>query len=312
MQDLIKVWLFYLSSLYIQIKTMKFPSIICLAVFASLSSQAQLINDSLLIDGHYRSFHFTKPQNSKVDGSLVFVLHGSGGKGEDMLRRAAKLEALSHSENVLCVYPDGYKKYWNECRKASNAAANLENIDEPGFFDGMISYFSTNYHINPKQVFAVGTSGGGHMAYKLALTIPQKFRAITAIIANLPDSANMDCTEARVPIPVMIVNGTADPTNPYNGGEVKIPNTVLGTVRSTENTFHYWAVLDGYKGEPVKTLVPDTDPNDGKIIERYTYSGKGKPEVVLLKVIGGKHDYPNDIDVHLEAWDFFKRQISSH
>ena len=228
-----------------------------------------------------------------------------------MLRRAAKLEELSHTENVLCVYPDGYKKYWNECRKASNAVANLENIDENSFFDGMINYFATTYHINPKQVFAVGTSGGGHMAYKLALTMPKKFRAITAIIANLPDSANMDCSEARVPIPVMIVNGTADPVNPYNGGEVVIPNTILGTVRSTENTFHYWARLDGYKGEPVKTLLPDTDPTDGKTIERYTYLAKGKPEVVLLKVIGGKHDYPNDIDVHLEAWAFFKRQISS-
>jgi len=26
-------------------------------------------------------------------------------------------------------------------------------------------------------------------------------------------------------------------------------------------------------------------------------------------VINGKHDYPNDIDVHLEAWSFFKRQL---
>jgi polyhydroxybutyrate depolymerase len=272
--------------------------------------QSQLINDSLLIDGHYRTFHFTQPKSSKSNGSIVFVLHGSGGKGEDMINRAAKLEEQSHHENVLVVYPDGYKHYWNECRKASNAAANLENIDENRFFDGMIHYFSTNYQIDTKRVFAVGTSGGGHMAYKLALTMPQKFRAITAIIANLPDSANMDCSEARIPIPVMIVNGTADPINPYNGGEVVIPNTKLGTVRSTDLTFHYWSSLDGYKGDPVKTLLPDTDPTDGKTIERYTYSAKGKPEVVLLKVIGGKHDYPNDIDVHLEAWAFFKRQLT--
>jgi polyhydroxybutyrate depolymerase len=173
----------------------------------------------------------------------------------------------------------------------------------------MISYFSKNYSINPKQIFAVGTSGGGHMAYKLALTMPQKFRAITAIIANLPDSANMDCSEARLPVSVMIVNGTEDPTNPYNGGNVVIPGVVLGTVRSTENTFHYWSDLAGYKGEPAKELLADTDPADGKTIERYTFSAKGKPEVVLLKVIGGKHNYPNDIDVHLEAWAFFKRQI---
>ncbi len=289
---------------------MKLLLLVCFTILASYSTQAQLVTDSLLIEGHYRLFHFTKPQSSKANGSLVFVMHGSNGKGEDMLNRAAKLEELSHTENVLCVYPDGYKKFWNECRKASSAAANLENIDENRFFDGMISYFAKNYQINPEQVFAVGTSGGGHMAYKLALTMPKKIRAITAIIANLPDSANLDCTEARIAIPVMIINGTADPINPYNGGEVLIPNTILGKVRSTESTFHYWASLGGYTGNPVKTWVPDTDPNDGKTIERFTYAAKGKPEVVLLKVVGGKHDYPNDMDVHVEAWEFFKRQLS--
>ncbi|MCW3119108.1 MAG: poly(3-hydroxybutyrate) depolymerase [Chitinophagaceae bacterium] len=289
---------------------MKLISIGCLALLSFLTVHSQHIHDSLLIDGHYRVFHFSKPQSSKAGGSLVFVLHGSGGDGQGMMARTAKLEEQSRNENLVLVYPDGYKKYWNECRKASTAAANLENIDENGFFAGMISYFAEKYAINTKQVFAVGTSGGGHMAYKLALTMPQKFRAIAAIIANLPDSANMDCSAAGLPISVMIVNGTQDPVNPYNGGKVVIPGVVLGTVRSTENTFHYWSRLDGYKGEPVKALLADTDPSDGKTIERYTFSAKGKPEVVLLKVIGGKHDYPNDIDVHAEAWAFFKRQIS--
>jgi polyhydroxybutyrate depolymerase len=82
----------------------------------------------------------------------------------------------------------------------------------------------------------------------------------------------------------------------------------MGYVRSTEQTFHYWATLAGYSGKPHQESVPDTDPNDGKIIERYSYQQKGKPEIVLLKVIGGKHDYPNDLDVHMEAWQFFKRQ----
>ena len=58
------------------------------------------------------------------------------------------------------------------------------------------------------------------------------------------------------------------------------------------------------------TKLDDTDPSDGKNIERYTYKEKGHPEVTLLKVINGKHDYPNDIDVHVEAWNFFKRQLT--
>ncbi|MEO6719560.1 MAG: hypothetical protein ABIN67_04300 [Ferruginibacter sp.] len=56
-------------------------------------------------------------------------------------------------------------------------------------------------------------------------------------------------------------------------------------------------------------MLPDTDPADGKTIVRYSYQEKGKPSAILLKVIGGKHDYPNDIDVYLEAWKFFKGEI---
>lgn len=274
----------------------------------AFSAKCQLINDSIRVDGHYRSFHFQKPAHAR--SSLVFVLHGSNGTGLQSRPRAEKLEAIAPTENLLMVYPDGYKKYWNECRKASPAVANVENIDENAFFGAMIAYFSKQYQINERQVFVIGTSGGGHMAYKLALTMPEKIRAITALIANLPDTNNLDCPEKRMAIPVMIVNGTDDKTNPYEGGEVILGGPMnLGFVRSTDRTFQYWSSLAGYKRKPRKQLLADTDPTDGKTIERYTFSQKGKPEVTLLKVIGGKHDLPNDIDVYLEAWAFFKRQL---
>lgn len=269
--------------------------------------KAQIVDDSLLIEGHYRTFHFLKP--NQPNASLVFVLHGSGGNGTQMRGRTKTLETIAPTENILLVYPDGYKKYWNECRKTANSAANLENINENDFFGGMINYFKERHQINEKQVFAVGTSGGGHMAYKLALTMPERFRAITALIANLPDTNNIDCEEKRRALPVMIVNGTADKTNPYEGGEVITNNISLGLVRSTDRTFAYWSSLAGYKGKPQMQNLPDIDPKDGKTIEKYTFKKKRKPEVTLLKVINGKHDYPNDIDVHLEAWAFFKRSM---
>ncbi len=276
----------------------------------SAPATAQLVSDSILVEGHYRTFHFHKPPQSLHAPSLIFVLHGSGGDGRGMINTASKMEQQANTENALVVYPDGYKRYWNECRKASPAAANVENVNEQAFFKGMIDFFHQRYQVNTDHVFVVGTSGGGHMAYKLGLTMPDTFRAITAIIANLPDSTNMDCAPSGKPIAVMIINGTEDPVNPYNGGLVKLGgNVTMGEVRSTDQTLNYWAHLAHYQGKPSEEQLADTDPNDGKRVERYTYQAKGKPEVVLLKVIGGKHDYPNDIDVHREALAFFMRQI---
>ncbi|HOX84101.1 MAG TPA: poly(3-hydroxybutyrate) depolymerase [Chryseolinea sp.] len=283
--------------------------LIPIALLLSLGASAQVITDSLLIDNHYRTFNFAKP-NVKPNASLVFVLHGSGGNGKGMMNNTTHLAENVSSENVVLVYPDGYKKFWNECRKLADSEANHLDIDEASFFNSMIQYFKSKYSINEQQVFAVGTSGGGQMCYKLALTMPGKFKAVAIIIANLPDTDNMDCGEAHVALPIMIVNGTEDPLNHYNGGMMQMGNIVLGNVRSTDRTFQYWSELAGYTGEPKKQLIPDTDPSDGKTIERYTYKQKGKPEVVLFKVIGGKHDYPNDIDVHVEAWNFFKRQLN--
>jgi polyhydroxybutyrate depolymerase len=280
--------------------------LLVLLLLASFSAKSQITHDSLLVEGHQRTFHFLAP--IRPNATLIFILHGSGGDGQQMRERTKKLEAIAEAENLLLVYPDGYKRFWNECRRTANSEANLQNINENGFFGGMIDYFKQKNGINDKHVFAVGTSGGGHMAYKLALTMPERFAAITALIANLPDTNNIDCVEKRVAMPVLIVNGTEDKVNPYMGGEVIIGNNIsLGFVRSTDRTFAYWSTLAGYKKQAKKELLLDNDPKDGKTIEQYTYKKRRKPEVTLLKVIGGKHDYPNDIDVHLEAWAFFKR-----
>ncbi|MDZ7934664.1 MAG: dienelactone hydrolase family protein [Emticicia sp.] len=282
--------------------------VLIVLLFCSFKSSSQIIDDSLLVEGHHRVFHFLKPAQPKA--SLVFVLHGSGAWGLQQQSKLGKFEETVASENIVLVYPDGYKRFWNECRKSAYFDANLENINEQAFFGGMIEYFKQKYQIDESKVFAVGTAGGGHMAQKLALTMPEKFRAVTAAMANLPAENNMDCESKEIAIPIMIVNGTEDVTNPYNGGEVINRNKVsLGFVRSTDETFAYWSKLAGYKKQPKMTPLPDTDPNDGKTIEKYTFKKRKKPEVTLLKVIGGKQDYPKDFDTYIEAWRFFKRQM---
>jgi polyhydroxybutyrate depolymerase len=281
------------------------PAFFIAAFLFSIGASAQLVSDSFLIDGHYRTFHFNQPAEDIANGSLFFILHGSGGNGIKSMKGAKKILSIADSENLMLVFPDGYKRNWNECRKNAPAAANMEDVDENTFFTKMIDYCVANYKIDPSKVFVAGSSGGGHMAYKLAFTMPEKFKAITAIVANIPDTGNMDCMEKRMPIPVMIINGTMDSTNPYNGGKVKNK----GLVRSTDETFRYWASLAGYKGEPLMEAEPDDDTTDDKSIERYTYKKKGKPEIVLLKVINGVHGNPKIIDTYGECWKFFKRQM---
>lgn len=291
---------------------MKTLTKVLLILFISISqiSIGQIQTDSLKIDQNFRSFHYLSP--AKKQAKLVFILHGSGGTGMQIREYAGKptqkIEEIAPKENILLVFPNGYKKFWNECRKTADSEANHLNINEEAFFSEMISYFHQKYEIDRQSVYVIGTSGGGHMAYKLAMTMPEKIRAITAIVASLPDETNFDCVAKGVAKPIMIVNGTADPLNKYEGGEIILGgNRSLGLVRSTDATFDYWSKLAGYTGKPTMQILPDNDPKDGKIVEKYTFKDTNKPEVSLYKVIGGKHDYPNDIDVYIEALEFFKR-----
>ena len=269
---------------------------------------AQVLQDSILIENNYRSFYFNKPPAGAKNSEIVFVLHGSGGNGLQMMPPAANLERISANEHVLLVYANGYKNFWNECRKAATSLANIENVNEEAFFDGMLKYFHEHYKTNDKRFFVIGLSGGGHMAYKLAMMMPSKCKGISAVVANVPDTTNMDCAGAGKPVAVMISNGTEDGTNPYNGGEMTIGGKPWGAVRSTERSFNYWASLAGYTGKPIVEEVPDTIKNN-QTITKYTFIEKSKPAVTLLQVKGGTHTFPQDLDVFLESWKFFKREM---
>ncbi|HEX2533045.1 MAG TPA: alpha/beta hydrolase-fold protein [Chitinophagaceae bacterium] len=266
---------------------------------------AQLFTDSLSIEGKTRTFRYYRPEKAKKPLRIIFLLHGSGGNGEGMRRTAASLEAVAEAENLLLVYPDGYKRYWNECRKMAASEANKEDINEEAFFTEMLYYLRKRYPLR-EAVHAIGFSGGGHMAYKLALTLPQQFTSVTAIVANLPDSANLDCTASGTPVSVLIVNGTADEVNPYNGGPMMVNGASFGGVRSSQESLRYWAELAGYRGAPVEAALPDAVADDQTIV-RHTFQAAGKPEITLLEVRGAGHEAPTDIDVFREALLFFKR-----
>lgn len=270
-------------------------------------AQAQMATDSVMIDGHYRSFLFQPPPMLQKPKHLLFIMHGSGGSAQNMLAPAAQLQAMAVQEKLLLVYPNGYDRFWNECRKFATSAANKENINEGAFFNAMIAYFHHRYGIDTNQVYAAGFSGGGHMAYKLGLTMPDKIKGIAAVVANLPDSASCDCAMAGKALPVLMVNGTADKTNPYNGGEMFVGNSSFGVVKSTEGSFDYWAGLAGYTGKPTVKELPNTDTTDGCTITQFSFHAKRKPTVTLLRVNGGGHSFPKDVDALVYAWEFFKK-----
>ncbi len=273
----------------------------------------------LAVKGLQRTYLQYVPRNLKPNAPLLFVFHGSGGDGEGMREiTGEEFDMLADTNGFVVVYPDGYQTTWNDCRKASPQPARRMNIDDKSFIDAMIEKQAADNKVDRKRIFAAGWSNGGQLAYRLALERPAQFAAVASISASRPTAENLACTPTDKPMAVMIINGTADPINPHEGGEVRIGFTSLGTVLSSRETGQYFARLNGITTQPVTTRLPHRTPSDRTSVDQISWSEPGKPPVMLYAVNGGGHVVPQrffdfgggqtqDLDAPVAIWDFFSK-----
>ena len=251
--------------------------------------------------GNYKTYSFTHndlirtydvyiPSTLKKNTSVFFLFHASRGNSKDMRNSTGyDFEYLAQEKGFLVVYPQGYKNHWNDCRATADYAANIQDIDDVGYFQQMIKSLEENYMINRKQLVVSGISNGGHMVFKLAHEIPKDILLYTSFAANLPVQDNNDCSLSQEEVNMIIFNGTNDPINPYEGGLVSIlGNDSRGFVISAEETYNYWRGLTSYEEEKIVT-IPQLD-SDSKtfVIKKESIGSK---YVALYSLVNGGHIY---------------------
>ena len=293
----------------------------------ALAAQPQLTGKVTRLGGVFkglqRSYVLYIPRDLKPGAPLLFMFHGSGGDGASTREVTGYgFDMLADRDKFVVAYPDGIETTWNDCRKASPQPAHVMNIDDESFIEAIIGKTAADYGIDRSRVFAAGHSNGGQLAYRLAMERPKEFAGIASISASIPTPENLSCKPSDVAIPAMVINGTADPINPYGGGMVTLgPFTKLGTVISTRATAEYFARINGQTGMPVTTKLPHRDPRDPTWVERIAWEAPGKPPVVIYEVYDGGHVVPNpnyeyplalgrqtkDLDAPAAVWEFFAR-----
>jgi len=237
--------------------------------------------------GLERSFDVYAPSTLSINSPSIFVFHGSYGKSEDMRWLTGyDFEYLAEEKGFLVVYPQGYKNFWNDCRASADYLANLENIDDIGFFRKVVKIIVKDFKVDPAKIITTGVSNGGHMMYKLALEAPEDVFIVAPLVANLPVEENSDCTPSGRAVHMMIFNGTNDPINPYHGGLVKLlGNSSRGSVLSSDDTYKYWVNLIGpateetfkYKERDgdIATSVIRKQSRGEKVVALYTLVNSG-------------------------------------
>ncbi len=279
----------------------------------------EISKGSIEAGGMQRSCLVYIPADVLSSPPLVIALHGSLGTGQKMRESSSfQFDRLADRKKCIVVYPDGYKRHWNDCRTVPTDASHKMDVDDVGFITAIIETCSAKWHIDTARVFIVGLSNGGHMCFRLGCEIPGRIAGIAAIGASMPVASESKCPAANAGIPVMIMNGTEDPINPYEGGTVRLLYFFeKGDVLSSFDSAGAWLKTESCKSEPVTMQLEDKDPRDGSRVEVTSWPGS---PVRLYTIRGGGHTIPGgnqylpgfivgkvnrDIDTAEEMWRFF-------
>ncbi|MGD2069193.1 MAG: NnrU family protein [Gemmatimonadota bacterium] len=227
---------------------------------AGAEASSSLARDEIRVGGRTRSYAFFDPSPS-AGGSrpLVLALHGTGGSA-DRLRSflGGELERVAAREGWLVAYPEAFEGVWNGCRLGAGSPAREQGVDDVAFLRTLVGRLVRERGADPDQVFLVGYSGGGHMAFRVALEAPRLAGGIAVFAANLPVDEELGCETRAGAVPVLLVNGMRDLVNPWDGGDVVAPDgRALGRVRSSAESVRFLEERNGGVAEVALIGVED-------------------------------------------------------
>ncbi|HMT28137.1 MAG TPA: PHB depolymerase family esterase [Bacteroidia bacterium] len=268
-------------------------------------TQAQT-NGSITWDGITRDYIVYLP-TSYTPGSalpLVFVLHGFT-QTANTIMTVSDFNTVAEANNFIAVYPQGVNNGWN----TNTGFPGGSTADDVGFIGALIDEMHTLYTVDTNRVYSCGFSAGGYMSHRLACESSRCFAAIASVSGTMTNNAFNYCAPSKN-MPVMQIHGTSDAVVNYNGG--------FGG-KSVDDVINLWVANNSCPTSPTVTLLPDINTTDGSTVEQNIFEPcTDSATVVLLKVVGGGHQWPGtnsllggigninrDILASEEIWSFF-------
>ena len=213
---------------------------------------------------------------------IVLYLHPLGmNKSYLRLRGSQKAD----KERFVAVFPDGVNGSWNAgaCCGPANGASGKPPLDDVGFIRAVVADLSSVLCVDRRRVYATGFSNGGFLSHRLAC------EASDLVAAAVPVGSVNGLTQCQPkrPVPILMINGTADLLVPYQGG-FSFPGITQGSFISVSQTMDGWLQRNGCSGAPEETY------NKGSA-RCLTHGCAAGAKVAQCTVEGGGHCWYGDL-----------------
>ncbi|MEM7189595.1 MAG: PHB depolymerase family esterase, partial [Pseudomonadota bacterium] len=174
---------------------MRFIILVALLLLPRLANAEVAVRSTLLHGGQERIHYFFKPKQV-VEPPLIVVLHGMGGNAKN-LRFGIGMTDRAALAGMSVVFPQGVRlpggaRHWN-------AGFRFSNTDDVGYLTTLIRKLQDEHGVSRENVFILGLSMGGYMAYHMACRTEIPIRAIASVTGTMGGATWANCPAPAKP-----------------------------------------------------------------------------------------------------------------
>lgn len=250
---------------------------------------------------------------------VVVLLHGRPSNATSMAFMT-RMNDVADRKGFLVVYPEGLNNEWNSFYDLTRQRS-LAPQDDIKFLRELLADLGQDFNIDRRRAYVGGYSNGGFMTYRLACSASDIFAGFAAVDAGLYTVLKDKC-RGGTPTPILIMNGTADPSIPYTGVEVENPDGQKTRISlSTPETVSWFINRNKCSMVGATTMFPPRGQSPGTQAIRFAVKDCKAAPVMFWRIDGGGHTWPGvggptpdnafgltnmDINAGEVIWEFFE------
>jgi polyhydroxybutyrate depolymerase len=227
------------------------------------------------------------------------VLHGMGIGGPAMAAWTG-LAVRGHQAGFATVFPDALDEVWDD-----QGAGRADGADDAAFIAALVDRLARDGIAREGRALLVGFSNGANFAERLARHALVDVAGLVLAAGAAREASRRGAERPVQPAAVLMFEGTGDRLAPYRGGTPGGPAAWIarrrrrrvllepgrGGVVAAETVAADWAAVHGLAAEPATEPMPR---DRGELaVDRLSWSASGRPPVVLYRIAGGGHGWPD-------------------